>query len=75
MAASVEDDSIMPEVSDILIRLIKRMMASDPATRVSLEEVQASEPMKRLGQLETVKPALVEENEEFVQCLVGHCTL
>jgi mitosis inhibitor protein kinase SWE1 len=69
-----DQQEAVPEVSTVLISTIKGMMSSDPAKRITLEQIRALGPMVRLAGMvgkEGVSAALVEESESFLKAILA----
>jgi mitosis inhibitor protein kinase SWE1 len=69
-----DQQEAVPEVSTVLISTIKGMMSSDPAKRMTLEQIRALGPMVRLAGMvgkEGVSAALVEESKSFLRAILA----
>jgi len=69
--ASSDDDKSLPEISDILMVSIKGMMASSARERMTLDEVMSLGPVGRIGEMEGVEAALVEEDIGFLNTILA----
>jgi hypothetical protein len=65
-----EDGEVIPEVSTLLVDVIKGMMRSDPTERMTLEELELGSVMRRMKGV-GFGAALKEEKEGFLRLILG----
>lgn len=61
----------LPEISDVLMKTVQAMMTRRPEKRATLVDVQAVGPVKRVGEMEGARAALVEEDAGFLEKILG----